>query len=105
MGKLCCVKKCPNSTGKPTAGTVIHNFPSQQSLRDKWSMSLCGNMKSVNLDNCGVCSNHFRLSDYNITGVLNDVTNKKKRCLRTSSVPTIHLNSDYFTGNKINMSK
>ena len=87
MGKLCCVRKCPNSTGKPKS--TIHNFPTLQSLRDLWLVSLGDKMKPVNPINCGVCSNHFGFQDYfNSAGVLGDLTNKKKRCLRPSAIPT-----------------
>ena len=76
MGKLCCVKKCPNSTGKPAA--TIHNFPTLQPLQNLWTTAIGNNMKQVSLSSSGVCSNHFKLEDYNNFWNIHDANNKKK---------------------------
>jgi len=86
MGRKCSVIRCPNSSRKPLG--IIHRFPVNQTLREMWTKSLEGHLKPVNGENSGICTLHFRKSDYNLGVPKRDGRNSQ---LFPSAIPQLEV--------------
>jgi hypothetical protein len=81
MGRNCIILGCVNSRKNPV--DTVHKFPEDQALRNLWIQAagpLTKEIGCLNIENHGVCSLHFKDSDYmNPTG--------QRRKLHLDAVP------------------